>query len=490
MKKLKQLLEILHVFNSRKGSISEAISGFSQKGRRATSKGNCVPCRFHNVGGVASLTLTSLSPCKQLVKQSPQPFAMLRTQPQPHKTNNLDEETQSWTAQHNDLPFIHFQFVRAPGHIIELVQHTVDHLWRLCWEMSSKFHSKAGLDSHALLCQLNTEFPSFPPSPTSVSPDLPMCCLNWQVQYPTSWWPRRSCNYCGHWGSSFLSSRTIALQTWHLSSPSSSSAMEESDWREAQDQSCEHLMRVVYTTRSRLNELRALTYWQCGCLDLWTRFSRPISLQNLVNVKHKFHELSSSLSVSCRSADRRIGGVPFFTFFVAPKLVGGNIRGNIRNWTQLQPLEILFPPHLQQQSHDFSLFGLLWREIVIIVTSEMTGFPQMFKSEPNPHDRLWMFRGLFPSVMSNKKMRQTWSRKRHLLVLAEYWASHQPTKERSTSNPAGLSEWSAAFAVSSRTPGPYILLSTMQNCAAGMQFCRRRTVGKHAKALFTAFCLL
>lgn len=101
--------------------------------------------------------------------------------------------------------------------------------------------------------------------------------------------------------------------------------------------------------------------------------------------------------MSCRSADRRIGGVPFFTFFVAPKLVGGNIRGNIRNWTQLQPLEILFPPHLQQQSHDFSLFGLLWREIVIIVTSEMKGFPQMFKSEPNPHHRLWMFRGLFPS---------------------------------------------------------------------------------------------
>ena len=135
-------------------------------------------------------------------------------------------------------------------------------------------------------------------------------------------------------GSPFLPGRTIALQTWHLSSPSSSSAMEESDWREAQDQSCEHLIRVVYTTRSQkhqLNELRALTYWQCGCLDLWTRFSRPISLQNLVNVKHKFHELSSSLSVSCRSADRRIGGVPFFTFFVATKLVGGNIRGNIRH---------------------------------------------------------------------------------------------------------------------------------------------------------------
>lgn len=196
-------------------------------------------------------------------------------------------ETQSWTLQHNDLPFIHFQFVRAPGHIIELVQHTVDHLWRLCWEMTSKLHSNRpvgkqnGLDSHALLCQLNTEFPSFPPSPTSVSPDLPMCCLNWQVQYPTSWWPRRSCNHCGHWGSPFLPGRTIALQTWHLSSPSSSSAMEESDWREAQDQSCEHLIRVVYTARSRehqLNELRALTYWQCGCLELWTRFSRPISL--------------------------------------------------------------------------------------------------------------------------------------------------------------------------------------------------------------------
>lgn len=135
-------LEILHVFNSRKGNISAAISGVSQKGHRATSKGNCVPCRFHNVGGVASLTLTSLSPCKQLVKQSPQPFAMLRTQPQPHKTNNLHEETQSWTLQHNDLPFIHFQFVRAPGHIIQLVQHTVDHLWRLCWEMTSKLHSK------------------------------------------------------------------------------------------------------------------------------------------------------------------------------------------------------------------------------------------------------------------------------------------------------------------------------------------------------------
>ena len=74
--------------------------------------------------------------------------------------NDLTKKPKAGPFNTKTFHSFHLQFVGFPGHIIELVQHTVDHLWRLCWAMMSKLHSdrpvrkQHSIDSHALFRQL------------------------------------------------------------------------------------------------------------------------------------------------------------------------------------------------------------------------------------------------------------------------------------------------------------------------------------------------